>query len=107
MRKDVRTTTRAKRDMHRAYRWYQQNASQREADRWYDGPIRASRQLERDAKRFAVNHEDAEFGVEFREMLYGSGRRKTHRVIFAIRPDAVIVHAVRHFAQDDLTPDDL
>lgn len=93
--------------MHRAYRWYQQNAPEREADRWYHGLIRALRQLERNPDRFAVIHEDEEFGVEFREMLYGSGRRKTHRVIFAIRPDAVIVHAVRHVAQDDLTPEDL
>ena len=107
MPNDVRTTTRAKRDMHRVYNWYRKNASQREADRWYNGIMRSLDQLKRDPDRFSVIHEDDEFGVEFREMLYGSGRRKTHRVIFAIRPDAVIVHAVRHFAQDDLTLDDL
>jgi hypothetical protein len=45
--------------------------------------------------------------IEIRELAYGLGRKPTHRALFAIRPDAVIVYAIRHTAQADVTPDDL
>jgi plasmid stabilization system protein ParE len=106
-RKEVRTTTTAKRHLHEKYRWLQEHVSQREADRWYDGLLRALDKLGHRPERFTVIHEESDFGVQLREMLYGIGRRKTHRIIFAVRPEAVIVHAIRHVAEDELTPDDL
>jgi hypothetical protein len=44
--------------------------------------------------------------VEIRELHYGLGHRSTHRAVFAMRNDEVIVYTVRHLAQRDLTPDD-
>jgi len=41
------------------------------------------------------------------ELHYGVGRKKTHRAIFAIRSHRVVIYAIRHLAQDDLTADDL
>ena len=34
-------------------------------------------------------------------------RRPTHRIIFTVADDVVLVLAVRHVAQDELQPDDL
>jgi len=42
-----------------------------------------------------------------RELHYGSGRRTTHRVLFRVLEHNVVeVMAIRHFAQQDVTPDD-
>jgi hypothetical protein len=35
------------------------------------------------------------------------GRRPTHRAVFAIRGEGMVVLAVRHLAQQDLSPDDV
>jgi hypothetical protein len=42
--------------------------------------------------------------IELRQLNYGSGRKITHRIIFAIRPTRVVVYAVRHVAQRDWEP---
>ena len=35
------------------------------------------------------------------------GRRPTHRAVFTIRGEEVVVLTVRHVAQPDLSPDDI
>lgn len=47
------------------------------------------------------------FPIEIRELRYGLGRRPTHRAVFAIRPNVVVIYAIQHLAQRDLTLDDL
>jgi hypothetical protein len=42
-----------------------------------------------------------------RQLLYGIGRKPTHRAVFEVRGDTVYVLAVRHLAQDDLSADEL
>jgi plasmid stabilization system protein ParE len=41
-----------------------------------------------------------------RQLLFGLGRRVTHRFVFAIDDDAVIVLRVRHTSQDALSADE-
>jgi len=50
--------------------------------------------------------EDPRFPIELRQLNYGSGRRTTHRILFAIRSTRVVVYAIRHFAQQDWRSDD-
>lgn len=40
-------------------------------------------------------------------MLYGSGKRITHRVLFVIREQRIVVYQIRHVAMQDLTAEDL
>ena len=49
------------------------------------------------------SHKKMDLFFEIREMLFGVGRRKTHRAVFRIRKDRVVVYAIRHLAQDALT----
>lgn len=41
------------------------------------------------------------------QVAFGSGKRNTHRMIFAVRSDKVMVYAIRYLAQQELTVDDL
>jgi plasmid stabilization system protein ParE len=42
-----------------------------------------------------------------KQLLFGIGRRATHRVVFIIENNQVTVLRVRHSAQDALTLEDL
>ncbi|MDZ4658204.1 MAG: hypothetical protein SH868_11560 [Bythopirellula sp.] len=41
------------------------------------------------------------------QLLYGLGRRPTHRILFGIESETVIIFRVRHTSQDALTGEDL
>ena len=51
--------------------------------------------------------ENGQFPGELRELHYGVGSRPTHRAVFAIRPDIILVYTIRHAAQDDWRPDEV
>jgi hypothetical protein len=40
-------------------------------------------------------------------MLYGSGKRITHRMLFVIREQRIVVNQIRHVAMGNLTAEDL
>ena len=43
-----------------------------------------------------------------RELLYGLGKRNSHRILYTIRSDTVVyLLAIRHVSQNDLTFEDL
>ena len=57
---------------------------------------------------YALSRESDDLpGGPYREKLFGLGKSRTHRVVFRVTPAAVELVAVRHLAQDDLTPLDL
>lgn len=89
-------------------RWYRkQSGSEKVAADWYVGFGEAIDSLGEDADRHPLAPESDDFPFELRALLYGSGRRKTHRALFRILDDVVEVLAVRHLAQQELRPDDL
>ena len=91
-----------------ACQWYRQQAQSADvANQWLSGIQDAIESLSSNPHRCSIAHEDGHFPYELRELLYGSGRRKTHRVLFRIVGDRVEVMAIRHVAQRDLSPDDL
>lgn len=67
----------------------------------------AIQSLAEGAERFPLAAESAEFEFPLRQMTFGISRRPTHRVLYSLQDDRVLVYAVRHLAQDDLTPGDL
>ncbi len=100
-------TRRAEREMRDGALWWASNRSSVQAGRWLAGFEKKLKSLAHSPTRcpFAIEHED--FPYELRELHYGLRRRTTHRAVFSIADDLVIVLAVRHAAQDLLRPDDL
>jgi plasmid stabilization system protein ParE len=106
MKYDVALTDEAKHNVRAAVAWYAER-SPSAADRWYEGLQNAIDSLAIDPYRCPLADENQRAPVELRQLNCGSGRKFTHRIIFAIRPSTVVVYAVRHVAQQEWRPDDL
>lgn len=74
---------------------------------WYQGVRAAIESLSDNPDRFGLAHESEEFPFELREILYGLGRRKTHRILFRIEGRSVDVLAIWHVSRRDLSPEDI
>jgi len=73
--------------------------------RWRSRLRRVVESLERDPHRYPEADEAATTGVNIRMALVGR-KPQFHRVLFTIEETTVMVHRVRHVAQDRLTKDD-
>ena len=85
--------------------WYAESYPAVAAE-WYSGFRRRIRELCDNPLQHALAQEHGLFPFEIRTLLYGSGRKKTHRAIFRIVGETVEVLAIRHLAQQDLNPED-
>lgn len=72
------------------------------ADRWFRGLVQAIYSLEELPERCPVIPEQAAFPFELRHLIYFS-----HRIIFGIERERVLVYRVYHGAQRGLTAIDL
>jgi plasmid stabilization system protein ParE len=88
-------------------RWWSDQHSQNQAERWYNGFIDALHSLGRNPERCPLARGNGRFPYEIHELHYGLGGRSTHRAVFTIRPDMVFVLAIRHASQSELTDDDV
>jgi plasmid stabilization system protein ParE len=104
---EVVLTERAHRQMEAAYCWWAENRSQPQAARWYNAFAQAMVSLEKDPELCALARENQLLPFEVRDLTFGVGKRLTHRAVFTIRPNLVLVLAVRHLAQESLLPEDL
>jgi len=87
--------------------WYEQRSIDA-AKKWVAAVEKSLDSLERDPLRFQRSSDQGEFPIMLRELNFGAGSRRTHRMVYAIRPNnKVMVYAIRHLAQRELTPDDL
>jgi len=107
MSRQVLLTDRAHGDLLEACAWWAENRSPQQAHRWYDGFAKAIRSLATDPERYPLAPENDAFPYEVRQLNYGVGRRPTHRAIFVVRPDSVLILRVRHLAQRPLSPEDV
>jgi len=101
----VAITDRAKDELDQACDWWAEHRSAEQALRWYNGLIAAMKSLGDNPQRCPVAPENHAFPFEIRQLLYGSGRKPTHRAVFTIRPDLVLVLRIRHLAQQEISPD--
>lgn len=99
----VVTSQRAEADARRAYLYLADQAPEA-ARRWYRGLRQAIESLATFPLRCAVAPEDPYFPEEIRHLLYGE-RRGTYRILFTVREQTVVVLAIRHGAQQPLTPE--
>ena len=107
MSRRVVITEQAEREMQSAFAWWAEHRSKRQADRWYAGLAKSIANLSENAERHSQSRERDRFAYEIRDLLFGLGRRPTHRAVFAIRGEEVVVLTIRHVAQQDLSPDDI
>lgn len=99
-------TDRAFEQLDAGYVWYQQNAPQVAAS-WFNGWVDALGDLCLEPDRYPLAHESPLFPFPIHQLLYGVGKKKSHRALFVIRSRAVVVLTIRHLSQQDFTPDQL
>ncbi|MGC3966124.1 MAG: type II toxin-antitoxin system RelE/ParE family toxin [Pirellulales bacterium] len=93
--------------MEESAEWWAHERSPEQAERWYAGIRQAVAGLAEHPEQWPQAAESSEFAYVLREILYGLGPRPTHRAVFTIVKQTVVVLSVRHAAQDQLKPDDL
>ncbi len=103
----VVVTDRACEQIDAAFHWWSENRSGDQAGRWYEVCQTALASLAENPERHPKSPESSEFPYEIRDRYFGLGARPTHRAVFSLRPNMVVVIAVRHLAQESLSPDDL
>lgn len=87
--------------------WWAEHRDVDEALRWLDGFEKALLKLDQNPDQHPLARENGEFPFDLRQMLYGLSRKPTHRAVFEIRGQDVIVHGIRHLARRDLTMEDV
>jgi plasmid stabilization system protein ParE len=108
MRYVVRISPTAKRELMTIADWYRLRAGASEVgDEWYSGFIAALEGLRANPRICSIARESDRAAVRLRELHYGSGKRTTLRAIFEIHGEEVRIHAIRHVAQRDVSPDEL
>ena len=103
----VLMSRRADGEIEAAADWWASHQSPAQAARWYAGFSAAIDSLSENPERCPLAQENGIVPYEIRNLYYGLGSRPTHRAVFAIRPDAVLILTIRHTAQADLAEDDL
>ena len=87
--------------------WWAEHHSSEQAGLWLIGIEAAIAGLANQPEQHSSAIEAESFPFEVKELHYGVKRRKTHRILFAVRGDVVRVYSVRHLAQDVLTAEDI
>lgn len=97
----------AREELRDVSRWWTEHRSADEAQRWYDGFLNALYRLDTFPDSHVFAYENDDFSFTIRELHYGLSSRSTHRAVYAIADNKVIVLAIRHLAQDRIIPEDL
>ena len=100
-------TDRAARELEETARWWAEHRSTIEAERWYTAFLQAIFSLERHPERCPFARENGILPHEVRQLAFGLGSRFTHRAVFTIRDDIVVILSIRHLARQDIVPDEL
>jgi plasmid stabilization system protein ParE len=103
---EVLLAQRAQEELEDAHQWWAENRSSEQADRWYTGFVRAMLALENNPERCLLAPEGELFPMEIRQLNFGLANKPTHRALYTVRPDAVVILRVRHLAQQPMSSDD-
>ncbi len=87
--------------------WWGEHRSGEQAALWLDGWRQVWQKLSESPDGFPLIPEHEHLGIDARHFLYWLGRKKTHRAVFTVFENTVIVHTIRHLAQDDLKSSDI
>lgn len=106
MKYDVVLTENATQQLDEACAWYDQNAPDIAAD-WYNAFLDALIHLEDNPEQHGLARESSRFPFQIRELLFGLGKQLTHRAVFTLHREKVVVRSIRHLSRKDLSEDDL
>jgi plasmid stabilization system protein ParE len=103
-RRRVVVTQRAAAQLNATADWIAERAPAT-AEKWFAEFAAKLKTLDSSPERCPRARESRQMPFELRELLIG--RRRQWRVLFTIREDIVLVMAIRHAAQNDVTLEDL
>ncbi|WP_145280938.1 type II toxin-antitoxin system RelE/ParE family toxin [Pirellulimonas nuda] len=106
MRHRVSLTHEARSNLIRTAQWWSEHRDADQAWRWLEGFEAAINGLQRHPQRQPLSIESDKFDGGLRQLNFGLGGRPTHRAVFRIVGEVVEVIAIRHLAQQELSPDD-
>jgi plasmid stabilization system protein ParE len=78
--------------------------SPKAGEKWLNGFVNALLSLAKNPRRCGLARESKGFPSELRQLLFG--RHKNYRAVYTIRDRSVVVLAIRHTSQDDISLDD-
>ena len=107
MNYEVIVLRRAELDLNRNALWWAEHRDVDQALRWLDEFMAAIDTLVSNPERHALVREDELFPFPVRQLVFGVGSKPTHRAVFSVEGEKVLVYTIRHLAQDDLTADDI
>ncbi|QDT36423.1 type II toxin-antitoxin system RelE/ParE family toxin [Stratiformator vulcanicus] len=93
MRYRVKLSQRAERQLLEAVEWYEVNAPQF-SESWYRSILQSIATLETDPHRLPHAREDHHLQMELRELHFGYRKRMTHRILFVVRDDEVLIRSI-------------
>ena len=97
---------RARADIREKSLWLRAERSAGVADRWQLKLDTATDSLRESPERCPPAEEAPELGTPVRQLLFQHGRG-VYRLVFSIEGETVVIHRVRHAAQDRLTDADV
>lgn len=107
MSREVEILPRATIQIYESASWWAENRSVAQAARWLAEIESAIRGLSDTAPRHPLARESDAFDFPLHQMNFGVSRKSTHRILFSFDDARVLVYAVRHLSQSDVTSDDL
>lgn len=103
----VEVTDQADREAELSAGWWAEHRSIDQAIQWLRCFERMVATLSEMPQSHSLSNENDDFPYELRDLLFGVSTKPTHRAVFTILDDRVVVLTVRHFALDRLTPADI
>ena len=94
-------------ELEEAADWWVEHRDPAQSARWYSGFSEKIASLSEDPVRFPLADENDDFPYSIRELHYGFSSRPTHRAIYTITNENVVVLTIRHIARDRLAPNDI
>ena len=96
---DVIISETAEFDVRRNAKWWADNRSVDQSERWYVGILAKIESLSEVPQGCPVVRNSEQLGREVRQVLYGVSAKPTHRIYFGIEAKQVIVFRVLGIAQ--------
>ena len=100
-------TQTAEQDIRQAVIWWRDNRSAAQAERWLNKIYPAIETLTKWPARCPLAAENDLLPTGVRQLHFGVSRKTTHRVVFTISDQEVVILRVRHVARRDLTAEEL
>ena len=105
----VSFTSKSRSEFYHAATWWAENRDADQARQWIEGFEAAIRKLKENPEQHAVirEHDLYDWKHTYRRILFGIGKKPTHRAIYRIQGDRVFIVSVRHVSQDEIVPGDM